>query len=117
MTITVLDGSTPKSGVEVKVEQIRHHFGFGGAMAYWPFDTTSLLSQYNKKNPGDSIHSYADYTARFGDIAAKYGPTFAKYFQWITPENEQNGPMFSISGVLTTIIKGDSLVAFAKRNR
>ncbi|MBN1604764.1 MAG: endo-1,4-beta-xylanase [Chitinispirillaceae bacterium] len=116
MTITVLDGSTPKSGIEVKVEQIRHHFGFGGAMAYWPFDTTSLLSQYNKKNPEDSILSYTDYSARFGDIAAKYGPTFAKYFQWITPENEQKWTDVQYQRGADNYYKGDSLVAFAKRN-
>jgi GH35 family endo-1,4-beta-xylanase len=116
MTITVLDGSSPKSGLEVKVEQTRHHFGFGGAMAYWPFDTAMVLSQYKKKNPADSLLTYNDYIAKYGDIAAKYESVFAKYFEWITPENEQKwGENQYIRGA-DNYYKGDSLVAFAKRN-
>jgi GH35 family endo-1,4-beta-xylanase len=116
MNITVMDGTSPKSGLEVKVEQTRHHFGFGGAMAYWPFDTAMILGQYKRKNPADSLLTYTDYIAKYGDIAGKYESVFAKYFEWLTPENEQKWTDVQYKRGADNYYKGDSLVAFAKRN-
>lgn len=110
LSVTVTDGENPVSGLEVKVEQTRHHFGFGAAMAYWPMDEDMLVDKYK-----ETIDS-AQVLQKYGDIPEKYGPAFAKYFQWITPENEMKwGDNQYVRGA-DNYYKGDSLVAFAQRN-
>ena len=47
-TVTVVEGTTPLAGVSIKLIQTRHHFGFGAAMPYWPFDSASIVGKYER---------------------------------------------------------------------
>lgn len=58
--IMVGDGTTPLPGVEVTLEQIRSHFGFGASVS--------------KKEIAEQGEAYWN--------------AFLKYFEWATPENE-----------------------------
>jgi len=116
MNITVTLNGAPLPDMPVNVKQIRHHFGFGGAMAYWPLDSSMILKRYNQKHPDDTLESYTAYIARFGDVASKYEETFAKYFEWITPENEMKWTDVQYIRDADNYYKGDTLVAIADRN-
>src|SRR5690554_4420957 len=107
LSVTVKDGENPLSGLEVKVEQTRHHFGFGAAMAYWPMDEDMLVDKYK-----ETIDS-AQVLQKYGDIPEKYGPAFAKYFQWITPENEMKWGDNQYQRGADNYYKADGLLEFA----
>lgn len=122
LSVTVKDGENAISGLEVKVEQTRHHFGFGAAMAYWPMDEDMMVDQYtnaykNENDDDNAINALKDLLReRYKEIPEKYGPAFAKYFQWITPENEMKwGDNQYIRGA-DNYYKADGLLEFAQEN-
>ncbi|MBN1761106.1 MAG: endo-1,4-beta-xylanase [Chitinispirillaceae bacterium] len=87
-TITVLDGTTPVPNLELQIKQIRHHFGFGAAIAKWPFDSAGAI----------------------------YPETFKKYFEWATPENEMKWPEVQYEEGADNYVKGDFLVDWCHTN-
>lgn len=103
-SFTIMDGTTPLKNQDITIEQVRHHFGFGGAMAYWPFDSASVTEKFGEEFDN---HDF---------IVDNYGKTFAKYFEWITPENEQKWTDVQYKRGADNYYKGDSLIAFAQRN-
>lgn len=110
MNITIKNGDNAIADVDVKIEQTRHHFGFGAAMAYWPMDSAHLVEQYKKTIDSASVYK------KYGSIVKKYGPAFAKYFQWLTPENEMKWGDNQYIRDADNYYKGDALVEFAKEN-
>jgi GH35 family endo-1,4-beta-xylanase len=108
-SFTIMAGTAPLAGQNVTVEQTRHHFGFGAAMPYWPFDSASIAGKFERN--GVELTE-----TRLALILEKFGETFAKYFQWITPENEQKWTDVQYQRGADNYYKGDSLVAFARRN-
>lgn len=55
------------AGATVKASLLRNHFGFGGSIRRWAFDTLQQDS---------------------GGVTQNYGSTFLQYFDYATPENE-----------------------------
>lgn len=108
-SFTIMEGTAPLAGQDVTIEQIRNHFGFGAAMPYWPFDSASIAGKYERN--GVELTE-----TRRALILEKFGESFAKYFQWITPENEQKWTDVQYQRGADNYYKGDSLVAFAQRN-
>ncbi len=91
-TITVQFGTKPIENAKISVKQIRHHFGFGAAVAYNPM----------------FIDSVAD--------TAKYRAAFRNYFEWATPENCQKWPSTDYTQGVQNYAKPDSILAWCKAN-
>lgn len=108
-SFTIMDGTTPLAGQDITVEQIRNHFGFGAAMPYWPFDSASIVGKY-ERNGVELTPAHLEL------ILEKFGESFAKYFQWITPENEQKWTDVQYQRGADNYYKADSLIVFAQRN-
>jgi GH35 family endo-1,4-beta-xylanase len=80
ISFTIMDGTAPVAGQDITIEQIRNHFGFGAAMAYWPLDSASISDKFGEEFTGHA------------QLTENYKNAFAKYCQWITPENCMKWP-------------------------
>jgi endo-1,4-beta-xylanase len=95
--ITVKSDGEALAGAAISVRQIRNHFGFGGTIRRWAFDTLK---------------------AGVDGVTQNYGETFLKYFDYATPENEMKWAYIqgdSVKGE-PDWLKADSLVSFCQIN-
>ncbi len=86
-----------KPNATIKAEQIRNHFGFGGAMNWYLHDTIAA-------DPG---------------CKQSYGEAFLKYFEFCTPENEMKWDyVYQDSDEKLDQIwwKADTILNFCERN-
>ena len=96
-TFVIKNGNSPVEGATVKIDQIRHHFGFGGAITFkymFPDTTDSTVTT----------------------DGAAYRNAFKKYFEWATPENCQKWPATDYVEGVQNYTEPDSLIAWCKAN-
>jgi endo-1,4-beta-xylanase len=95
--IVVKDGGAGVVGADVTVTQIRNHFGFGGSIRRWAFDTLQ---------------------AGVNGVTQNYGEAFLKYFDYATPENEMKWAYIQGDSVKAPAnwLKADSIVSFCEIN-
>jgi endo-1,4-beta-xylanase len=88
--VTVKIAEQTVSGAQIDVSLIRNHFGFGGSIRRWAFDT----------------------------LGEAYGPSFLKYFDLGTPENEMKWAYIQGDTVKADpdYAKADFLVDFMQKN-
>jgi GH35 family endo-1,4-beta-xylanase len=89
--------ATSKPGATIHATLIRNHFGFGGSINYWGFDTL---------------------VAGTDGVTQNYGDAFKQYFDYATPENEMKWPSNQYDTVEIEPYYGlaDSIVSFCTNN-
>jgi GH35 family endo-1,4-beta-xylanase len=108
------------AGASVKATLIRNHFGFGGSIRRWAFDTLQIRTRDSIKITYDSLNSKYDTVKVWtvNGVTQNYDEVFPKYFDIATPENEMKWAYVQGDTIHTppSFAKADYIVDYLKKN-